>query len=92
MRFAGLDVTVEESDGNRTRGHLSRQGSPPLRWALYEAATSAYRVASPDHTYYLATKERLGVKRARLSVARRILRRVHHELAAAGEEAFAQAA
>jgi len=89
VRFAGLDVTVEDSDGNRTRGHLSRQGSPTLRWALYEAATSAYRLASPDHAYYLVAKERLGVKRARLSVARRILRRVHHELAAAGDEAFA---
>ena len=32
VRFSGLDVTVEESDGKRTSGHLSRQGSPVLRW------------------------------------------------------------
>jgi transposase len=60
VRFAGLDVTVEESDGKRTRGHLSRQGSPVLRWALYEAAGGAWRKASPDHDYYLEVKRRLG--------------------------------
>jgi transposase len=92
VRFAGIDVTVEESDGKRTRGHLSRQGSPTLRWALYEAAGGAWRVASPDHNYYLEVKQRLGTKRARLSVARRILRRVHHELAEAGDAAFVDAA
>jgi len=92
VRFSGLDVTVEESDGKRTRGHLSRQGSPVLRWALYEVATHAWRKASPDHEYYLEVKRRLGAKRARLSVARRILRRVHHELANAGDDAFADVA
>jgi transposase len=92
VRFAGLDVTVEESDGKRSRGHLSRQGSPVLRWALYEAAGGAWRKASPDHEYYLEVKRRLGAKRARLSVARRILRRVHHDLANAGDDAFAEAA
>ena len=92
VRFAGMDVTVSESDGKRTRGHLSRQGSPTLRWALYEAAGGAWRTASPDHAYYLEAKARLGTTRARLSVARRILRRVHHELAEAGDAAFSEAA
>ena len=90
--FAGIDVTVAESDGKRSRGHLSRQGSPTLRWALYEAAGAAWRVASPDHAYYLEAKARLGTKRARLAVARRILRRVHHDLADAGDVAFSTAA
>jgi len=92
VRFSGLDITVEESDGKRTRGHLSRQGSPLLRWALYEVASNAWRTPSPDHEYYLEVKRRLGAKRARLSVARRLLRRVHHELANAGDEAFADVA
>ena len=92
VRFAGLDISVEDSDGHGPPGRLTRQGPPALRWALYEAATSAWRVASPDHAYYLQAKERLGTKRARISVARRILRRVHHELAAVGEEAFTEAA
>lgn len=92
VRFAGIDVTISESDGRRTRGHLSRQGSPTLRWALYEAATNAWRPESPDHHYYLETQRRLGTNRARMSVARRLLRHMHHELVAAGEGAIAEAA
>jgi transposase len=92
VRFAGMDVTVSESDGHRRRGRLSRQGSPVLRWALHEAAGHAYRKASPDHDYYLETKARLGAKRARLSVARRMLRRLSHDLANLGDEAFADVA
>jgi transposase len=87
-----LDVSVEDSDGKRPPGHLTRQGPPALRWALYEAATAAWRVASPDHAYYLQAKDRIGTKAARISVARRILRRVYHELAQAGDEALAEAA
>ena len=60
VRHTGLDVTVHSSDAKRTRGFLSRQGPPALRWALYEAAICAARTGSPDHHYYLATKARLG--------------------------------
>jgi transposase len=40
VRFAGLDVTVHESDDKRRPGHLSRQGPPVLRWAAFEAAAA----------------------------------------------------
>jgi transposase len=53
VRCAGLDVTVHESDVRRRNGYLSRQGSPVLRWAVFEAAQTAARPASPDHSYYL---------------------------------------
>ena len=43
VRFAGLDVTGYSSDGKRSPGHLSRQGSPELRWAAFEAAKCAAR-------------------------------------------------
>lgn len=92
VRFAGLDVTVSESDGKRLRGHISRQGSSTLRWALYEAANAAWRVKSPDHEYYVATKARLGTVQARLAVARRICRRIHHELKEAGDLVLEHAA
>src|SRR4051812_19306615 len=36
VRYAGLDITVHQSDQRRSPGHLSRQGPPALRWALYE--------------------------------------------------------
>src|SRR3954471_24617543 len=34
VRYAGLDITVHQSDQRRAPGHLSRQGPPALRWAL----------------------------------------------------------
>jgi transposase len=43
VRFAGLDVTVYSSDAKCSPGHLSRQGSPELRWAAFEAAKCAAR-------------------------------------------------
>jgi transposase len=53
VRYTGLDITVKQSDQRRAPGHLSRQGPPALRWALYEAAQSARRQSSPDRDYYL---------------------------------------
>lgn len=47
VRCAGLDVAVYESDTRRRAGRLSRQGSPVLRWAAFEAARSAARPSSP---------------------------------------------
>lgn len=48
MRFSGLDITVYSSDAKRSPGHLARQGSPELRWALFEAAKSAARPRGGD--------------------------------------------
>jgi len=80
VRFTGLDITISESDGKRARGHLARQGSPVLRWALHEAAMCAARPGSPDHAYYLQVKQRLGGKQAALSVARKLAREAYHTL------------
>jgi hypothetical protein len=43
---------------------------------------------APDYEYYQATKARLGTSRARVSVARKILRRSYHLLANLGEVAI----
>jgi transposase len=88
VRFTGLDITISESDGRRARGHLARQGSPVLRWALREAAMCAARPGSPDHTYYLQVKQRLGGKRATLSVARKLAREAYHTLHDLGDQAL----
>jgi transposase len=90
VRFAGLDITVHSSDGKRTAGKLSRQGSPVLRWAAFEVAKRAWRKGSPDHDYYLKTKERIGANRAALSIARKLIRRAHHTLGDLGEEAISE--
>jgi transposase len=88
VRYAGLDITVSESDRKRAPGHLSRQGPPALRWALFEAAQVARRTGSPDHDYYGESKQRLGANRALLSIARKLLKRAHHTLREQGEEAL----
>ena len=92
VRFAGLDVTVYSSDGKCSPGHLSRQGSPELRWAAFEAAKCAARRGSPDCAYYhkLAAKhDRHNGKNPTLAVERKILRRCYHSLRELGDAALA---
>ena len=86
VRYAGLDITVHASDKRRAPGHLSRQGPPVLRWALYEAAQTARRAGSPDHDFYRQAAERLGGNRALLGVMRKLLKRSYHTLRELGEE------
>jgi len=50
VRYAGLDVTVHASDTKRAPGHLSGQGPPVLRWALFEAGHHGSRSASHSQT------------------------------------------
>ncbi len=88
VRYAGMDITVHQSDTRRAPGRLSRQGPPALRWALFEAAQCARRPASPDHQYYLETAARLGGNRACLAVAGKLLKRSYHTLRELGEEAL----
>ena len=42
----------------------------------------------PDHDYYLETAARLGVNRACLAVARKLLKRSYHTLRELGQEAL----
>lgn len=93
VRYVGLDVTVYASDTKRSAGHLSHQGPAVLRWALFEAAQSACRPSSPDHTYYLEAKARLHThERACIAVARCLLRRAYHTLRAQDPQALEMAA
>src|SRR3954471_21281979 len=80
VRYARLDITVKQSDQRRAPGHLSRQGPPALRWALFEAVQTARRAGSPDHEYYIKTAGRIGGNRARLALPRTLLKRSHHTL------------
>ena len=88
VRYSGLDITVHQSDQRRAPGHLSRQGPPALRWALFEAAQVARRSGSPDRDYYTQAADRLGSNRACLAVARKLLKRSYHTLRELGEEAL----
>jgi transposase len=91
VRYGGLDITVYQSDQRRAPGHLSRQGPPALRWALYEAAQAASRAGSPDRDYYLQAAQRLGHNRACPAIARKPLKRSYHTLRELGEGALAPA-
>jgi transposase len=90
VRMAGIDIGGHRSDRRSRVGKLNRQGSPHLRWALYEAALSACRPSSPDHADYLALKARgLGHTRASLTIARKLARRSYHALRELGPDALA---
>ena len=91
VRYAGLDITVHQSDQRRSPGHLSRQGPPALRWALFEAAQQGRRTGSPDRDYFTQAAEQLGSNRACLSIARKLLKRSYHTPRELGEEAIAPA-
>jgi transposase len=88
VRYAGLDITVYQSDAHRAPGKLSRQGPPALRWALYEAAQRARFPASPDRPYYEQLAARIGGNRACLALARKLLKRSYHTLKALGDQAL----
>jgi transposase len=89
VRYSGLDITVHQSDERRSPGHLSRQGPPALRWALYEAAQVARAGArSPDREYYLQARERIGGNRACIAIARKLLKRSYHLLRELGDHAL----
>ena len=91
VRFAGLDITVYSSDDKSSPGHLSRQGSPELRWAAFEAAKCAARRSSPDYAYYhrIAARPRGNGKDPTLAVERKLLRRCYHALRDLGDAALA---
>ena len=89
VRCAGLDIGVHRSDRRSRVGKLTRQGSPQLRWALFEAAQSACRPQSPDHADYLALKARgLSHTRASMTIARKFARRSFHTLRQLGPGAL----
>jgi transposase len=89
VRCAGLDVGVHRSDQRSRVGKLTKQGSPHLRWALYESAQAACRPSSPDGSDYLALKARgLSHTSASITIARKLARRCFHTLHALGPEAL----
>ena len=89
VRLAGIDIGVHRSDRHARLGKLTRQGSPELRWMLYEAAHYACRPTSPDHHDYLALKARgLSHTRTSLTIARKLARRSYHVLRQLGPAAL----
>jgi transposase len=72
-QWADLTPTVRSSDGKARLGHISRQGSTILRWALCEAAQHTPTGGGPLRTQYERIAKRRGSKIAKVAVARQIL-------------------
>jgi transposase len=70
--WAGLTPTERSSADHTRRGHISKQGSRWLRWAMVEAAARVGR--APDlHGFADPIADRRGAKIARVALARRLL-------------------
>jgi len=89
--WAGLTPTVRGSDLTVRHGHISKQGSPWLRWVLNQAAQTAKR--SPEFSAtYAAISKRRGKKIATIAISRKLLTRAYHLLAATQESTPATSA
>ena len=71
--WAGLTPTVRSSDSKARLGHISRQGSSILRWALVEAAQRASLGGGPLRSTFERISKRRGRQIAKVAVARKIL-------------------
>ena len=78
--WAGLTPTIRSSDGKARLGHISRQGSTILRWALCEAAQHTPTGGGPLRAQYERITKRRGSKIARVAVARQILTLCYYRL------------
>jgi transposase len=78
--WAGLAPSVRSSDGKARLGHITRQGSPALRWALVEAAPKITTGSGPLRDKFERIAKRRGRKIAKVAVAREILTLAYYGL------------
>lgn len=77
--YAGLVPSVHVSGNTSYTGHITKQGSKWLRWALVEAAHHAIR-KPPYRAFYQKTAKRRGKAIAKVAVARKLLKAIYHLL------------
>jgi transposase len=70
--YTGLTARVHQSGGHCYYGHISKQGSPWLRWVLIEAAVKAIRHDTGLRNFYRRIRKRSSAKIARVAVARKL--------------------
>ena len=78
--WAGLAPSVRSSDGKARLGHITRQGSPALRWALVEAAQKITTGSGPLREKFERIAKRRGRKIAKVAIAREILTLAYYGL------------
>jgi transposase len=73
VAYLGLDPKVRQSgDAPATHGHISKQGSGPVRAALVEASSSAVRQPGPLRAFYQRLRARRGHQIAVTAAARKL--------------------
>ena len=77
--WGGLTPAVRNSDRKVHHGHISKQGSPWVRWVLEEAAQKA-KTRPPFARFYAECAARRGKQIATVAVARKLLARSFHIL------------
>ena len=77
--WGGLTPAVRNSDRKVRHGHISKQGSPWVRWVLEEAAQKA-KTRPPFARFYADCAARRGRQIATVAVARKLLARSFHIL------------
>jgi transposase len=77
--WAGLTPAVRNSDRKVRHGHITKMGSPWVRFVLQEAAQRA-KTRPPLASFYAKTAARRGKHIATVAVARKLLARCFHVL------------
>jgi transposase len=77
--WAGLTPAVRNSDRKVRHGHITKMGSPWVRFVLQEAAQRA-KTRPPFACFYAKTAARRGKHIATVAVARKLLARSFHLL------------
>jgi transposase len=77
--WAGLTPAVRNSDRKIRHGHITKMGSPWVRFVLQEAAQRA-KTRPPFAAFYAQTAARRGKHIATVAVARKLLARSFHVL------------
>jgi transposase len=86
VSYAGLAPSVHSTGGHTRYRHITKQGSPWLRWILVEAAIAASSRPGALRDRYRSLARRKGAKTARVALARHLATIVYHVLA--GAEGF----
>jgi transposase len=71
--YAGLTARVHQSGGHEYSGHISKQGSPWLRWVCVQAAMKLVRRDERLKEFYGRVRRRSGAKIARVATARKFV-------------------
>jgi hypothetical protein len=76
VSYVGLAPALNASADKHHLGHITKQGSPLLRFALGQAATHAARMDADLKRTYFTLVHRRGRAKAKVAVARKLLVRL----------------